>query len=140
MEAAVAGGAQSAMILTCPRCAARYVVGEDQVGPQGRKVKCTTCGQIWLATKETDFDIPADPYLVAPPEPEEAEKVPEPVSAAAKPPPQEELRQRMRARARLQGEQGRVILWSGVVALVVTTVAVVAFYREIAQALDVALQ
>lgn len=127
------------MILTCPRCAARYVVREDQVGPQGRKVKCTTCGEVWLATAEPDFDIPADPFLVAPPEPDEAEQTEEPVGAvqAAQP---DELRQQMRARARRQGQQGRIVLWAALATLVVATVAVVAFHGEIARALDVALR
>lgn len=125
------------MILTCPRCAARYVVGEDQVGPQGRKVKCTACGEVWRATQDTDFEIPADPYLIAPPEPEPEEAAPEPES---RPQPQEDLRQRLRARAKRRGEQGRTVLWATVATLVVVTAAVVVFHREIAMALETALQ
>lgn len=129
------------MILTCPRCAARYVVGEDQVGPQGRKVKCPDCGEVWLARADPELEIPTDPYLIAPPEPQEIESVPDLGSEPEPTPPTpDDLRQRMRARARRQGEQGRILLWAGVTTLVVATVAVVAFYREIAQALEVALR
>lgn len=51
------------MILTCPRCATRYVVGEDQARPQGRKVKCTSCGEVWTAQTapptDPDSSVPA---------------------------------------------------------------------------------
>ena len=127
------------MILTCPRCATRYVVGEDQVGPQGRKVKCSACGEIWRAAEEPDFEIPADPYLIAPPEPEAEEAAPEP-APEPQPQPQEELRQRLRARARRRGEQGRTVLWATLTTLVVITVAVVVFRQEIALALETALR
>lgn len=125
------------MILTCPRCAARYVVREDQVGPQGRKVKCTACGEVWQAIGEPDFEIPADPYLIAPPEPEPAPAPPEP---EPQPQPQDELRQQMRARAKRRGEQGRTVLWATLTTLVMATAAVVVFHREIAQTLEAALR
>ena len=108
------------MILTCPRCAARYVVGEDQVRPQGRKVKCTACGEIWRAEPES----PA-PYVVVQPEPE---------TESAELPPQPDLRELVRARER-RGRADRTMLWASLAMLAVAAVAAVVFRVEIAQAM-----
>jgi len=77
------------MILTCPRCAARYVVSEDRVGPQGRKVKCTTCGELWLALPEGA--VPAEEPVQAEVADEAAEARPESEpEIAAEPEPEPE--------------------------------------------------
>ena len=36
------------MIITCPQCATRYETADDAFTGEGRKVKCTGCGNIWL--------------------------------------------------------------------------------------------
>ena len=38
------------MILTCPRCATRYLVDDDQLWTTGRTVQCDACGRRWRAT------------------------------------------------------------------------------------------
>jgi predicted Zn finger-like uncharacterized protein len=35
------------MILSCPACQTRYVVGEDELSGGGRTVRCANCGHIW---------------------------------------------------------------------------------------------
>lgn len=50
------------MILTCPSCSTRYVVKDNAIPPQGRKVRCASCGESWmqgaLVTEETELDPP----------------------------------------------------------------------------------
>jgi predicted Zn finger-like uncharacterized protein len=133
------------MILTCPRCATRYVVGEDQVGPQGRKVKCAACGELWMALPDEEpiaeaAESPPEPYEVAPPETEDF------VVAAADPPDapafempaaapsQAELLDTMRKRARRRQSGGRTVLWASLATVVAVGVVAVVFRAEIARA------
>lgn len=41
------------MILTCPKCIARYTVGEDAIPSSGRTVRCVSCGHTWSAKPES---------------------------------------------------------------------------------------
>ena len=138
------------MILTCPRCATRYVVGEDQVGPQGRKVKCASCGERWMASPEPETPPqpaepePADPYVVAPPEMEEAVVASIEPSGPAfdmtpAPQPQEALLGQMRTRARRNARQNRTMLWASLATLAAVVVVAVTFRTAIARAVGVVL-
>ena len=35
------------MYIACPECNAKFVVTSEQIGQQGRKVKCSKCSHIW---------------------------------------------------------------------------------------------
>ena len=41
------------MILTCPICAARFLVNPTAIGAKGREVRCGRCGNVWFATQES---------------------------------------------------------------------------------------
>jgi predicted Zn finger-like uncharacterized protein len=37
------------MYITCQKCSASFVVKSEQIGPQGRKVRCSKCRNMWHA-------------------------------------------------------------------------------------------
>ena len=63
------------MILTCPRCATRYLIDESHVWSTGRTVQCEACGQRWRATGTGEV-----PIAPPPPEPVTPEPAPEPAA------------------------------------------------------------
>jgi predicted Zn finger-like uncharacterized protein len=78
------------MILTCPRCATRYLVEDDDVGPAGRKVRCSACGDEWRAFADADPPLGAG-WAAIPEEPAPAPEEP-PSPSLVETPPQEPLR------------------------------------------------
>jgi predicted Zn finger-like uncharacterized protein len=42
------------MILTCPNCSTQYAVGDGAIPPQGRKVRCASCGESWFQEAEQE--------------------------------------------------------------------------------------
>jgi predicted Zn finger-like uncharacterized protein len=51
------------MILTCPNCATQYDVADGSIPPQGRKVRCASCGESWFqdGLGETATETDAEP-------------------------------------------------------------------------------
>ena len=68
------------MILTCPRCATRYLADPLQVWAAGRTVQCAACGQRWRAVGEGARPAP-EPAPSPPVEPPPSDEI-GPVSAA----------------------------------------------------------
>jgi len=48
-----------AMIITCPSCTTRYIVEPQTIGADGRRVRCSNCGQVWLQTPVAETAAPA---------------------------------------------------------------------------------
>lgn len=46
------------MILTCPSCDTRYVVKDNAIPPQGRKVRCASCGESWFEGGAQEEEVP----------------------------------------------------------------------------------
>ena len=119
------------MILTCPRCTARYAVETGQVPASGRTVRCVACRHKWKAypedgVAETWEDAPTA-AVESPPEPEpepaqveEPFPVVDPIIPAAPP-----------ARPRLSRfGPPALVVWAGFAALLV----VLAITAEIGRA------
>jgi len=84
------------MILTCPACATSYFVPDQAVGPNGRKVRCQSCGEVWRAGVDEPLELTQSP----PPPPTQTVQEPEPAGLAETPAP--ELPRAFRARAEQQ--------------------------------------
>lgn len=53
------------MILTCGKCSKRYFVRDEEIGPQGRKVRCIVCKYTWFQNpNESMIPIKVDPEEV----------------------------------------------------------------------------
>ncbi len=52
------------MYIACPGCNTKFVVTPEQIGKDGRKVKCSKCSHIWY--KKLDEDVRIEPALTAP--------------------------------------------------------------------------
>lgn len=57
------------MIITCPRCTARYVVDPDRFGFDARRARCSNCGHVWHAEPDASIDaaLPPPPAVAPPP-------------------------------------------------------------------------
>ncbi|WP_395945260.1 MJ0042-type zinc finger domain-containing protein [Brevundimonas sp.] len=99
------------MILTCPACATSYFIRDDAMGPNGRKVRCKTCGEVWHASNDEPLELSLEPEAAA----SEPASAPEVHSLAETPAP--ELPKAFRARAEQQRRVRRAathgVVWAG---------------------------
>jgi predicted Zn finger-like uncharacterized protein len=42
------------MILTCPQCATRYLLPAHMLAPEGRRVKCSSCAEVWFQLPDSE--------------------------------------------------------------------------------------
>jgi predicted Zn finger-like uncharacterized protein len=82
------------MILTCPRCATRFLVEDAEVRAEGRRVRCSACDEEWRAFPHIDdaaHDTGAETRWPEPPTlvPAETMSAPaaEPIALAVTPEP-----------------------------------------------------
>jgi len=57
------------MQIECPNCSARYLVPDDRIGPDGRRVRCARCAHVWRtdpASPHGDGDAEAAAAFAAP--------------------------------------------------------------------------
>lgn len=78
------------MIISCPSCEKQFSVDESRLAPDGTKVRCSKCSHVWRATPG-GLSAPEaavteqSPSVAESPEPELAEKRPEPVLSTRAP-------------------------------------------------------
>jgi predicted Zn finger-like uncharacterized protein len=113
------------MILTCPDCATRYSVPDEQLGPAGRTVRCAACGTRWTARAEEPLELSPDPVLDAD-GPEDS--APAPTLAA------DELPKifRDRAQAKLKERQAAAngVVWAGLAGVFALMLGVTVVMRQ----------
>ena len=125
------------MILTCPACATSYFIPDDAVGPQGRKVRCQSCGEVWRATPDEPLELILTPEATPAAQPAPQEPEPEAASLAETPAP--ELPRAFRARAERQKKLRRAAaqgeVWAALAAVFIgLVVAAFVFRVEIVRA------
>jgi predicted Zn finger-like uncharacterized protein len=118
------------MILTCPECATRYFVPDEKVGPDGRTVKCSACGNRWTAHGEPALDLFVDPDAGATVrDPAEAAVDLQPVSAL----PGEELPRVFRQKAdtdrRVREAATTGIVWAGMAVALLAMIGAAVIFR-----------
>jgi predicted Zn finger-like uncharacterized protein len=138
------------MILTCPRCATRYLVDGLKVWTSGRTVQCDACGARWRAVGEGVRETPAAPApapLPAAAEVDDGESIaatdwinaqtpPSPAAeagAVAEDLPFAEIRRRRQDRSAARKAPAKARnpgVWIAVAALVVLVALVLALLRE----------
>ncbi len=116
------------MILTCPACATSYFIPDDAIGPDGRRVRCKSCGHDWRATPEdTSLDLGEVAAAISPP-PSEVTQVAE-VEAAPAPLPQA-FRARVQERQRAQKAVKQGLAWSLLVIALVSALTAAYVMRD----------
>lgn len=121
------------MILTCPECATRYFVPDEKVGPGGRTVRCSACGNRWTAEGQADLELFVDPEAGASVKEEEAPEE-TPVSAL----PGDELpkvfRQKATNERRVREAATVGVVWAGMaVAVLALALGAVVFRGSVVE-------
>ena len=115
------------MILTCPACATSYFIPDDAIGPDGRRVRCKSCGHDWRATPEdTSLDLGEVAAAISPPS--EVTQVVE-VETAPAPLPQA-FRARAQERQRAQKAVKQGLGWSLLVIALVSALTAAYLMRD----------
>ena len=127
------------MILTCPRCAARYAVETDKIPSAGRTVRCVSCRYKWTALPEDgepepweEARVPEDAARREAEEPEPVIPEPEPPSAEDEfpnvdpiiPPPSAGRRP-----AKRKGPPAPLV-WAGLAAVLAVLALLLALFRN----------
>ena len=119
------------MILTCPACATSYFVPDEAIGPNGRRVRCKTCGHDWRASLE-DAPLELEPATEGLSAAEDVSPETLPESLAETPAP--ELPRAFRARAerkrRTRQAAAAGAAWAAAAAVVLGLIGSGALFRE----------
>jgi predicted Zn finger-like uncharacterized protein len=84
------------MIITCPRCATRYLLETGVVRPPGRQVRCARCQHTWFQDAALDLPTPIpvpveEPEYPAGPVTDKSRMLPPPPGSIAQPLPRFEI-------------------------------------------------
>ncbi len=87
------------MILTCPNCNVQFNLDDDLLGEQGRKVKCSSCEEIWFQEPENIVEIDFEESVQ-----EEAQE-----EAQEEPEPEEEIEIAIKPVDNISDDKGKII-------------------------------
>lgn len=116
------------MILTCPACATSYFISDDAIGPDGRRVRCKSCGHDWRATPDdTSLDLGEVAAAISPPSSEVT-----PVAEVEAMPPAlpQAFRARVQEKQRTQKAVKQGLGWSLLVIAVVSALSATYLMRD----------
>lgn len=116
------------MILTCPACATSYFVPDAAIGPNGRRVRCKSCGHDWHAVSEdAPLDLAEVAAAVAPASPLDAPLNEEP---AAPPPLPQAFRAREQERRRAREAVRQGLAWGLLIVLIMSVLVSAYIWRD----------
>ena len=79
------------MLIRCPKCNISYDIGTAQIPEEGRKMRCSQCGEIWLCLPQDLFEAPKEePIHIEEPEPSAEEEQENVTTPEENPEPTEE--------------------------------------------------
>lgn len=65
------------MRISCPKCSARYLVPDQNIGEDGRRVRCARCSTVWKTEGvDPSIDMTPDPATIAPEDTDTAHEAP----------------------------------------------------------------
>jgi predicted Zn finger-like uncharacterized protein len=118
----------TSMILTCPECATRYSVPDEQIGAQGRSVRCAACGARWTARAEEPLELSPEPVA------DFSEAEPEGDAAPAVGLPADELPKIFRAQAKAKANERQAVatgvVWAGLAGAFAVMVGLTVLMRQ----------
>ncbi|HEX2561168.1 DUF3426 domain-containing protein [Phenylobacterium sp.] len=119
------------MILTCPDCATSYFVDAAKIPPDGRTVKCSSCGKRWTAHAEPELELVEgeDEAAQAPRDADEIEFEEAPLAEL----PGEALPKVFRAKTETSRRMRELVtvgvVWAGMAAVIVLTIGAALVFR-----------
>lgn len=117
------------MIITCPSCSTRYKLDPTQFGPEGRRVRCTSCAHVWTQKPADDLPKPVEPAEPEPTPPLDFAAATETPPSGPSPAVAARLEARRQAVAREEGRRGRAG-WLALIVVVVAVLVALALARE----------
>lgn len=102
------------MILTCPDCATRYFVEDSKLGPDGRTVRCASCGTSWHAQADEPLELVNSPEEGAVARGASGARADEPATVAAPELPKA-FRAKVQQQRKVREAAAAGVVWAGMV-------------------------